>query len=113
MQDRTKPDRLASIDGTSHRIGMAPPQDHCPAGMPVWQSGVAAPSRPYRHALPAASLAVLLALAGSHIVLILLHLIADHRLTGLPGLLAPVVGALAWPMLNKLMLALLHFSRRR
>ena len=64
MQDRTKPDRLASIDGTSHRIGMAPPQDHCPAGMPVWQSGVAAPSRPYRHALPAASLAVLLALAA-------------------------------------------------
>ena len=59
------------------------------------------------------TVAVLLALAGSHIVLILLHLIADHRLTGLPGLLAPVVGALAWPMLNKLMLALLHFSRRR
>ncbi|WP_315361055.1 rod shape-determining protein MreD [Neisseria bacilliformis] len=59
------------------------------------------------------SLAVFTALLAGRLIVLFLNLITEHRLIGLPSLLAPVVGALAWPMLNKLMLAILHFSRRR
>ncbi|MFC2533673.1 rod shape-determining protein MreD [Neisseria elongata] len=59
------------------------------------------------------AVAVLIALTGSQLTLLIIRLISEHRLIGLSGLLAPVVGALAWPMLNKLMLAALNLYRRR
>lgn len=59
------------------------------------------------------SVAVFFALLGNQTALVLIRLIYDHRWAGLLGFIAPFVGALLWPLLNKLMISLLNFRRLR
>ncbi len=59
------------------------------------------------------AVAVFIALMANEIFLMSARLIYTHRLTGWLGLLAPLIGALLWPMLNKIMLYVLNLRRRR
>lgn len=59
------------------------------------------------------AMVILLALTGCQIVLALVRLMYDHRLPEWPVFLSPMVGALLWPLLNKLMLRLLNSRRTR
>ncbi|MDO4877837.1 MAG: rod shape-determining protein MreD [Neisseria sp.] len=59
------------------------------------------------------AVAVFVALMGNQIFLMLARLLYTHRLTGWLGLLAPLIGALLWPMLNKIMLSVSNLRRRR
>lgn len=56
---------------------------------------------------------VLLALLCNELVLMLVRLFYDHRFSGWWSWLSPFVGALLWPMLNKLMVSVLNFRRLR
>lgn len=53
------------------------------------------------------------ALACNELILALIRFMAEQRFSGWLILLAPCLGALLWPMLNKLMLSLMNLRRRK
>lgn len=59
------------------------------------------------------SVAVWLALSGNLLLLGLIRFAADQRLPEMTVWISPVVGALLWPLLNKVMLAVLNSHYRR
>lgn len=56
---------------------------------------------------------VLVALIISEVVLLAVSFVSGQRFVGWLTLLAPLVGAMIWPILNKFMMALLHSQRLR
>ncbi|MDO4696929.1 MAG: rod shape-determining protein MreD [Neisseria sp.] len=65
------------------------------------------------HSYGIQSAIICIALCGNWLLLTAARLLAEHRFGGFGGLLSPVVGALLWPLLNKIMLALLHSHHQR
>ncbi|KLT72096.1 rod shape-determining protein MreD [Neisseria arctica] len=59
------------------------------------------------------ALAVLVALLGNQIILMLVRLMYDHRYNDWLSFIAPFVGALLWPLLSKIMLTILNSRRLR
>ncbi|EGV36446.1 rod shape-determining protein MreD [Neisseria weaveri LMG 5135] len=54
------------------------------------------------------AIAVLIALLANQIILMLIQLIHSHRFSGWLDFSAPFVGAFLWPLLSKIMLAVLN-----
>lgn len=65
----------------------------------------------YNYGLQAVVVAVALML--SELILIGIRLRFDHRFAGWLTFLSPFIGAMLWPMLNKLMVFILNFRFRR
>ncbi|MDO4997380.1 MAG: rod shape-determining protein MreD [Neisseria sp.] len=59
------------------------------------------------------SVAVCIALLANVVILMVLRLLYDHRLGNFSTLVSPIIGALLWPLLNKIMLTVLNFRRNR
>lgn len=58
------------------------------------------------------AIAILFALAGSYAVLLLVRLLHHHQVGEWLGFIAPVIGALLWPLFNKIMLSFIHLYRK-